>query len=80
MAENKGKGALCSLLVHLGLLLLLLGRRCVPWGRMPKECPYYLGRRDSSGCFWARLFSLERSGSDGLPCPWTRFEGQETMA
>ena len=35
---------------------------------------------DSSGCFWARLFSLERSGSDGLPCPWTRFEGQETMA
>ena len=52
MAENKGKGALCSLLVHLGLLLLLLGRRCVPWGRMPKECPYYLGRR---GLLWLLL-------------------------
>ena len=43
MAKSKGKGASCSLLVHLGLLLLLLGRRCIPWGRMPKECSYYLG-------------------------------------
>lgn len=45
MADSKGKGASCSLLVHLGLLLLLLGSRCVSWGRMPKECPYYLGPR-----------------------------------
>lgn len=36
--------------------------------------------RDSSGCFRARPFSLERSGSDGLPCPWTRFKGQATTA
>lgn len=45
MADSKGKGASCSHLVHLGLLLLLLGSRCVPWGRMPKEYPYYLGPR-----------------------------------
>ena len=43
MAESKDKVASCSLLVRLGLPLLLLGRRCVRWGRMPKECPYYLG-------------------------------------
>lgn len=36
--------------------------------------------RDSSGCFRARPFSLEKSGSDGLPCPWTRFKGQATTA
>ena len=37
MAENKDKVASCSLLVRLG------------WGRMPKECPYYLGPR---GLLW----------------------------
>lgn len=49
MAESKDKVASCSLLVRLGLPFLLLGRRCVPWGRMPKECPYYLGPR---GLLW----------------------------
>lgn len=57
MADSKGKGASCSLLVHLRLLLLLLGSRC-SLGQDAQGVSLLPGISGLLRCFWARLFNL----------------------